>query len=223
MAINKYLLKQAQLSIKQAFMPPEGGGAPPGAPPMDPSMMGGAPPGAPPMDPSMMGGQPPMDPSMMGGQPPMDPSMMGGAPPMDPSMDPSMGGGAPPPVDPTEQIRAVVKSELQTALAEVKGNKGAGKKSDNGQNTEMFMHRIQKLLTHLYSSLGINLPHDILDEAPGQNKDDAAQGGAQPQGGAPSAGAPAPAPKTAGFSQHEISEKAAGIMQLLRKTNRHDS
>ena len=203
MAINKYLLKQAQLSIKQAFMPPEGGGAPPGAPPMDPSM----------------GGQPPMDPSMMGGAPPMDPSMMGGAPPM----DPSMGGGAPPPVDPTEQIRAVVKSELQTALAEVKGNKGAGKKSDNGQNTEMFMHRIQKLLTHLYSSLGINLPHDILDEAPGQNKDDATQGGAQPQGGAPSAGAPAPAPKTASFSQHEISEKAAGIMQLLRKTNRHDS
>ena len=219
MAINKYLLKQAQLSVKQAFMPPEGGGAPPGAPPMDPSMMGGAPPGAPPMDPSMMGGQPPMDPSMMGGQPPMDPSMMGGAPPM----DPSMGGGAPPPVDPTEQIRAVVKSELQTALAEVKGNKGAGKKADNGQNTEMFMHRIQKLLTHLYSSLGINLPHDILDEVPGQNKDDSSQGGAQPQGGAPSAGAPAPAPKTASFSKQEIAEKAAGIMQLLRKTNRHDS
>ena len=217
MAINKYLLKQAQLSIKQAFMPPEGGGAPPGAPPMDPSM-GGAPPGAPPMDPSM-GGQPPMDPSMMGGAPPMDPSMGGGAPPM----DPSMGGGAPPPADPTEQIRAVVKSELQTALAEVKGNKGAGKKSDNGQNTEMFMHRIQKLLTHLYSSLGINLPHDILDEVPGQNKDDSSQGGAQPQGGAPSAGAPAPAPKTASFSKQEIAEKAAGIMQLLRKTNRHDS
>ena len=182
MAINKYLLKQAQLSVKQAFMPPEGGGAPPGAPPMDPSMMGGAPP-----------------------------------------MDPSMGGGAPPPVDPTEQIRAVVKSELQTALAEVKGNKGAGKKADNGQNTEMFMHRIQKLLTHLYSSLGINLPHDILDEVPGQNKDDSSQGGAQPQGGAPSAGAPAPAPKTASFSKQEIAEKAAGIMQLLRKTNRHDS
>jgi hypothetical protein len=138
-------------------------------------------------------------------------------------MDPSMGGGAPPPVDPTEQIRAVVKSELQTALAEVKGNKGAGKKSDNGQNTEMFMHRIQKLLTHLYSSLGINLPHDILDEVPGQNKDDSSQGGAQPQGGAPSAGAPAPAPKTASFSKQEIAEKAAGIMQLLRKTNRHDS
>jgi hypothetical protein len=216
MAINKYLLKQAQLSVKQAFMPPEQAGAPPGAPPMDPSM-GGAPPGAPPMDPSM-GGQPPMDPSMMGGAPPMDPSMMGGAPPM----DPSMGGGAPP-VDPTEQIRAVVKSELQTALAEVKGNKGAGKKSDNGQNTEMFMHRIQKLLTHLYSSLGINLPHDILDEAPGQNKDDSSQGGAQPQGGAPSAGAPAPAPKTASFSKQEIAEKAAGIMQLLRKTHRHDS
>jgi hypothetical protein len=111
----------------------------------------------------------------------------------------------------------VVKSELQAALAEVKGNKGAGKKSDNGQNTEMFMHRIQKLLTHLYSSLGINLPHDILDEAPKQNKDDSSQGGA------PSAGAPAPAPKTASFSKHEIAEKAAGIMHLLRKTNRHDS
>jgi hypothetical protein len=138
-------------------------------------------------------------------------------------MDPSMMGGAPPPEDPTEQIRAVVKSELQTALAEVKGNKGAGKKSDNGQNTEMFMRRIQKLLTHLYSSLGINLPHDILDEAPSQNKDDSSQGKPQPQGGDPSAGAPAPAPKTAGFSKHEIAEKAAGIMDLLRKTNRHDS
>lgn len=134
-------------------------------------------------------------------------------------MDPSMGGAAPPPADPTEQIRAVVKSELQTALAEVKGNKGAGKKSDNGQNTEMFMHRIQKLLTHLYSSLGINLPHDILDDVPSQNKDDSSQGGA-PSAGAP---APAPAPKTASFSKHEISEKAAGILQLLRKTNKHDS
>ena len=53
-------------------------------PPQDPAAMGGMPPGAPPMDPSMMGapaGAPPMDPAMAGGMPPqgapMDPSMMG--------------------------------------------------------------------------------------------------------------------------------------------------
>ena len=187
MAVNKYLLQTARQSVKKAFAPPQGGGAPP----MDPSMMGGAPPqggGAPPMDPSMMGGAPPMDPSMMGGAPPMDPSMMGGAPP----------------VDPAEQIRSVVQEELQKALSAVKGGNGKGSVKKDGGNAELYMHRIQKLLTHLYSSLGLNLPHDILDDVPKQTD------GAQPaptDGGAP--------PKTASYIP--TAEKAAGIMHLLRK------
>lgn len=200
MAINKYLLKQAQLSVKQAFMPPEAAG---GAPPMDPSMMGGAAGGAPPMDPAMMGGAPPMDPAMMGGMPggaaPVDPAMAGGAPPV----DPAAGAAA----DPTEQIRAVVQEEIQKAMA---GAKGAGKpsKKNDGQNTEMFMRRIQKLLTHLYSSLGLNLPHDILDDVPSDGGDQSNKDQAQaPQDGA--------APKLA--SHDNIAEKAAGILYLLRK------
>jgi hypothetical protein len=194
MAVNKYLLQTARQSVKKAFAPPQGGGAPP----MDPSMMGGAPP----MDPSMMGGAPPQG----GGAPPMDPSMMGGAPPQGggaPPMDPSMMGGAPP-VDPAEQIRSVVQEELQKALSAAKGGNGKGSVKKDGGNTELYMHRIQKLLTHLYSSLGLNLPHDILDDVPKQTD------GAQPaptDGGAP--------PKTASYIP--TAEKAAGIMHLLRK------
>ena len=212
MPVNKFLLKQARLSIKQAFMPPEAGG---GAPPMDPSMGGVPPGGVPPMDPSMMGGAPPgamppggappMDPSMMGGAPPMDPSMMGGAPPMDPAAAAGAGG------DPTEQIRSVVQEELQKALAEVKGS-GKGAKKNDGQNTEMFMRRIQKLLTHLYSSLGLNLPPDILDDTPNQGSDQASKDSA----GAPDQAAPAGPAKLA--SHENLAEKAAGVMYLLRKT-----
>ncbi len=213
MAINKYLLKQAQLRVKQAFMPPEQAGAPPGAPPMDPSMGGAPPQGAPPMDPAMAGGAPPMDPAAAGGAPPMDPSMGGGAPPMDPAMaggappmDPSM--GAPP--DPTEQIRSVVKDEMQRAMAEAKGGgKGAAKKNDGAQ-TEVYMHRIQKLMTHLYSSLGLNLPNDILDDPKGQQGSDGQQQG---QGGAPSQGAQ---PMKTAADNFSVSEKAAGILHLLR-------
>ena len=198
MAINKYLLKQAQLRVKQAFMPPEQAGAPP----MDPSMGGAPPQGAPPMDPAMAGGAPPMDPAMAGGAPPMDPSM-GGAPPMDPSM-----GGAPP--DPTEQIRSVVKDEMQRAMAEAKGGgKGAVKKNDGAQ-TEVYMHRIQKLMTHLYSSLGLNLPHDILDDPKGQQGSDGKQQG---PGGAPDQGAQ---PMKTAADNFSVSEKAAGILHLLR-------
>ena len=226
MAINKYLLKQAQLSVKQAFMPPEQAGAPPGAPPMDPAAAGGAPPmdpamaggappqGAPPMDPAMAGGAPPMDPAMAGGAPPMDPAMAGGAPPM----DPSMAGGAPP-ADPTAQIRSVVQEEMQKAMAEAKGGgKGAAKKNDGAQ-TEVYMHRIQKLMTHLYSSLGLNLPHDILDDPKGQQ---GADGQPQGPGGAPSPDQGAAPVKTAA-DNFSVSEKAAGILHLLRKNRRNAS
>ncbi len=213
MAVNKYLLKQAQLRVKQAFMPPEQAGAPPGAPPMDPSMGGAPPQGAPPMDPAIAGGAPPMDPAAAGGAPPMDPSMGGGAPPMDPAMaggappmDPSM--GAPP--DPTEQIRSVVKDEMQRAMAEAKGGgKGSAKKNDGAQ-TEVYMHRIQKLMTHLYSSLGLNLPNDILDDPKGQQGSDGQQQG---PGGAPSQGAQ---PMKTAADNFSVSEKAAGILHLLR-------
>ena len=223
MAINKYLLKQAQLNVKQAFMPPEGAGAPPGAPPqgappMDPAAGGAPPQGAPPMDPSMGGappqGAPPMDPAMTGGAPPMDPAAAGGAPPM----DPSMAGGAPP-VDPTAQIRSVVQEEMQKAMAEAKGGgKGAVKKNDGAQ-TEVYMHRIQKLMTHLYSSLGLNLPHDILDDPKGQQSADGQQQG---PGGAPSPDQGSAPVKTAA-DNFSVSEKAAGVLHLLRKNGRNAS
>ena len=219
MAINKFLLEKAKSNIKRAFQAPPGG-----VPPMDPSM-GGAPPmdpsmgGAPPMDPSMMGGAPPggappMDPSM-GGAPPMDPSMMGGAPPGGaPPMDPSMMGGAPA-GDPTQQIRSVVQDELQRALAEVKGGKGAKKPQESG-NAEIFMHRIQKLLTHLYSSLGISLPNDILDSGPNPSSASPPQGGSS--GVAPS-GAPsgAPSPAQEKTSEYAVTEKLAGMLHYIRK------
>jgi hypothetical protein len=212
MAVNRFLLQSAKNSIKSAFVPTQGGdpaamgGMPPGgAPPMDPSMMGGMPPGGAPMDPSMMGGMPPggappMDPSMMGGAPPMDPAMMGGAPPMDPAA-----AGASPPADPTEQIRTVVQEELQKALAGAKGTGKASKKNDNGQ-VELYMHRIQKLLTHLYSSLGLNLPHDILDDVSSPAKDGEDATSASSQDTSPI--------KSAKIS---VAEKAAGMMYLLRK------
>lgn len=201
MAVNRFLLQSAKNSIKSAFVPTQGGdpaamgGMPPGgAPPMDPSMMGGMPPGGAPMDPSMMGGMPP------GGAPPMDPSMMGGAPPMDPAA-----AGASPPADPTEQIRTVVQEELQKALAGAKGTGKASKKNDNGQ-VELYMHRIQKLLTHLYSSLGLNLPHDILDDVSSPAKDGEDATSASSQDTSPI--------KSAKIS---VAEKAAGMMYLLRK------
>ena len=134
----------------------------------------------------------------MGAPPPT-----GGAPPMDPSM-----GGAPP--DPTEQIRSVVKDEMQRAMAEAKGGgKGAAKKNDGAQ-TEVYMHRIQKLMTHLYSSLGLNLPNDILDDPKSQQGSDGQQQG---QGGAPSQGAQ---PMKTAADNFSVSEKAAGILHLLR-------
>ena len=193
MPVNPILMQQvkAAMASKLAFVTP-GAGAPPGgappmdpaaaggAPPMDPAMMGGAPGGAPPMDPSMMGGAPPMDPAMMGGAPPMDPSMMGGAPPMDPAMmggappmDPSMMGGAPPAPAPGgggDDIRQLIRQEIQQAMsqtmaggdaAKAKG-KGAGK-IDPAQMIE-YMDRQQKLLINLYESLGLNLPYNILDK-----------------------------------------------------------
>jgi hypothetical protein len=125
-------------------------------------------------------------------------------------MDPSMMGGAPPPPDPTEQIRSVVKDEMQRAMAEAKGGgKGAVKKNDGAQ-TEVYMHRIQKLMTHLYSSLGLNLPHDILDDPKGQQGSDGQQQGPS---GAPSQGAQ---PTKTAADNFSVSEKAAGILHLLR-------
>lgn len=211
MAINRFLLKSAKLAIKEAFIPPE---APPGGPPMDPSMMGGAPP----MDPSMMGGAPPpggappMDPSM--GAPPMDPSMMGGAPPEGaPPMDPSMMGGAPPggasPMDPS-MIKSIVQQEMQNAAMAAKSNKPKKAEGDSDK-TEVYMLRIQKLMTHLYSSLGLNLPHDILDDPVKKVED---PNGQQP-GASPAPAQPdSPQAKVASYT---LAEKVAGIKLLLKK------
>jgi hypothetical protein len=132
-------------------------------------------------------------------------------------MDPAMAGGAPP-ADPTAQIRSVVQEEMQKAMAEAKGGgKGAAKKNDGAQ-TEVYMHRIQKLMTHLYSSLGLNLPHDILDDPKQQGADGQQQG----PGGASSPDQGAAPMKTAA-DNFSVSEKAAGILHLLRKNRRNAS
>ena len=95
-------------------------------------------------------------------------------------------------------------------MAEAKGGgKGAVKKNDGAQ-TEVYMHRIQKLMTHLYSSLGLNLPHDILDDPKGQQGSDGKQQG---PGGAPDQGAQ---PMKTAADNFSVSEKAAGILHLLR-------
>ena len=105
----------------------------------------------------------------------------------------------------------VIQEEIQLALAGAKGPGKVGKKN-NGQNTEMFKRRIQKLLTHLYSSLGLNLPPDILDDTPSQGSDQSSGDQSGFHDAQPSAG---PA-KVA--SPDNIDEKAAGIMYLLRKS-----
>lgn len=188
MPVNPFLMQEVKraMAAKRAFVP-TGAGA--GAPPMDPAAMGGAPPmdpaamgGAPPMDPAMMGGAPPMDPAMMGGAPPMDPAMMGGAPPMDPA---AMGGAPPaPPSGPSaDEIRQLIKEEIQAAVgggATPGGEKPKSKgvaKVDPGQILE-YMERVQKLIVNLYESLGLNLPYNILDK-PAPEGEEAAAASAQ--------------------------------------------
>ena len=237
MPLNPILIQQVKqaMASKRAFVPP-GAGAPPGgdpaamaaaggAPPMDPAMMGGAPP----MDPAMMGGAPPMDPAMMaamggGGAPPMDPAMMGGAPPMDPAM---MGGAPPAPpapsAAPSEEIKALIQTEIQKAMSGGGGggeakpkSKGAGK-IDPGQMIE-YMERQQKLLINLYESLGLNLPYDILDK-PSPEGGDAKQEDAPPkeqQSDTNVSGIPPIKPiEPIGGKQASIREKAAAARYLL--------
>ena len=105
----------------------------------------------------------------------------------------------------------VIQEEIQIALAGAKGL-GKGGKKNNGQNTEMFMRRIQKLPTHLYSSLWLNLPPDILDGTPSQGSDQSSGDQSGFHGVQMSAG---PA-KVA--SHDNIDEKAAEIMYQLRKS-----
>lgn len=153
---------------KDAFVPVQGGGAPP-------------------MDPSQAGGAPPMDPSM-GGAPPADPSQMGGAPlpTMDPNAtmavgDPSMGGAAPPPGpppapvsggggDPMAGMGDAIRSAVQDALGQA-GMKGSGnpkqpKPDINTIATDVF--QIKKLILHDMKLRGVEIPMDILD---GPNRD----------------------------------------------------
>lgn len=135
--------KQAAAGLqKSAFQPPEGGGgAPGGAPPMDPSMMGGAPPGgAPP------GGAPPMDPSMMGGAPPMaDPSMMG--------MPPGSPGAA-----------------AQPAPGQAPGQAGPPKLKPDQlmMMLDYRMYNLQQQMTAIMNALDIKLPPSALIMPPGQ-------------------------------------------------------
>lgn len=140
MKINPELLRQARQKIAfvSAGDPAMGGGAPPGAPPTDPSMGG-----APPMDPAM-GGAPPMDPSMMGGAPPMDPAM-GGAPP---------GGGQ----DPFAVLGPMIQQAVQQAMASSGGAQGApaGIKPKIDVNVEIM--QIKKMLAKIIDAMGIHVP-----------------------------------------------------------------
>jgi len=228
--VNPFLMQEVKraMAAKRAFVPTgAGAGAPPGdpaaaggAPPMDPAAMGGAPP----MDPAMMGGAPPMDPAMMGGAPPMDPAMMGGAPPMDPA---AMGGAPPaPPSGPSaDEIRQLIKEEIQAAVGggatpggEKPKSKG-GAKVDPGQILE-YMERVQKLIVNLYESLGLNLPYNILDKpAPDGEEAASAQEPAKEQGSDVSAsGIPPikPIEPMGGSKQAAVRTQAEALRYMLQ-------
>ncbi len=170
--INKELIKLARKAVRQkvAFQPPEGdpaqGGMPPGAPPMDPSMM---PPGG---DPSMMGGMPPMPPGAPM-PPPGDPMAAAGGAPM------PGGGGLT-----ADSIRAIIKEEMAAAgagggVAGAGGPGAAGKPVKVDINTVASdIFQVQKLILTMFSAMGLQMPQDILD---GPNRD-ATSGMPVPQG-----------------------------------------
>jgi len=111
--------------------------------------------------------------------------------------------------------------------------KGAGK-IDPAQ-VQTYMQRNQKLLTHLYSSLGIPLPHDILDEP----KPDDQGGGDSKGGGSSSSGSGGgssggtdkkaenptgikpiqPIQPFGGAKTASVAEKAAAMLAIHRKLN----
>lgn len=233
--INRQLLKAARAVVKRAFVPPGGGappGAPPGQPPMDPAAMGGAPPpggAAPPMDPAAMGGQPPMDPAAQGGAPPMDPAAMGGGapPPADPAA--AGGGGAPLPGDPLhqklDQLITIMSQQAQGGQAGA-GAKGKGAGKVDPAELKQYMMRNQKLMTHLYSTMGLPLPPDILDEPePAPEGAPAAGGGGGESGGASKAAVQnptgiqniAPIKPIGNHKEATVAEKAAAFRMVLAK------
>lgn len=194
MSYNPKLFECAQYALglsKQAFVSPlqdpsQMGGAPPGgAPPGMPP--GGMPPGMPP------GGMPPgmpMDPSQGGGGVPPSPP---GPSPVPPGAAPASGGEPPPPspspapssggTDP-EMLRMMIREELANSGGGGKP-KGEGKvpKFDPAQ-THAEVVKMKRILIHLMSVNGVDVPATLLDDAP--------QVEAKPAEGAAGGGSPAP-------------------------------
>lgn len=164
--INPALMDLANWSIanrkKQAFVPPgadvgAGGGMPPGGAPMDPAVAGGMPPG---------GGAPP------GG----DMASVGG------SMMPSPDASLAPPAQPMtpDMITQAVTQAVQLAMNGGKGGKGAAKPDMNLMAQDIF--QIKRMLLHLYSSMGMSIPPDVLDD-PNRDPTTGAIGGTGPNAG----------------------------------------
>lgn len=237
MPVNSQLLKAARAVTKQAFVPPGGGAPPPGDPAAQGAPPGGAPPagGAPPMDPAAMGGgAPPMDPAAMGGgAPPADPAAMGGAPPADPAAQGTLPG------DPLHQkLDQLITLMSQQAQAGQQGDgakpKGKGAGKVDPAELKQYMVRNQKLMTHLYNTMGLPLPPDILDDPP--EADAGGQGGGGGDSGGGSSGGSGGASKSAEnptgiaaiqpikpVGQHKeasVAEKAAAYRLILSKRQR---
>ena len=165
MQYNPELMRLAEWRINQVKKAAETKEAFQPAAAMDQAAAGGAPPGGPPMDPSMMGGG-----GMPPGMPPMDPSMMaaagGGAPPPDAGMAPAPGSDG----LTADSIRQIVQQTIQQSMNGGAANGGAaGKPAKPDINTiAMDIYQVKKMLSNLYNTMGIPLPPDIID---GPNRD----------------------------------------------------
>jgi hypothetical protein len=174
-----------------------------------------------------------MDPAMMaaagGGAPPMDPAAMGGAPPPPPSDPAAAGAGG--------DIRSIIREEIQQAMGNGAGSAGAkpkGKGKIDPEQLQQYMQRNQKLMTHLYSAIGVPLPYDILDEP----KPEGDEGGDSKDGGSSSSGSGGgssgtdkkannptgikpilPIQPLGGAKTASVAEKAAAMLAIHRKLN----
>jgi hypothetical protein len=141
--------------------------------PQDPSAAG-APPGAPPMDPSMMGGAPPMDPSMAGGagsMPPIDPAMLAqlaGAGGMPPGMAPAADGLAQNGVNasPPSAASPDLKQQIKEVLSETGVIKAPKIKPE--QQFEYIANCLQSIASQLSLQLP---PPPSVDDGQSSSKD----------------------------------------------------
>ena len=131
-----------------------------------------------------------------------------------------------------DQLIQLMGQNQQNAQGGQGGGKGKGAGKVDPHELKTYMLRNQKLMTHLYNTMGLPLPPDILDEpAP----DDGGQGGGGGGGGGGSSGgggggsskaavinpsgipAIAPIKPIGNHKEASVAEKAAAYRQILAK------